>query len=132
MPADTVSKVSSRREIPYLPKSLDELVNLWREGSEKKGFRPVHQYKTARNRKLIMKNYSDLGWKKSGQKYAYLRFQRVILGIASYNDGLTDIFCRGSDEKWNISLSKLMEAMGIRSKNSVPVSSVEKLTKQKK
>lgn len=33
-----------RREISFLPSNLDELVTLWRYGSEKRGFRPAHQY----------------------------------------------------------------------------------------
>lgn len=106
-----LSNVPIRQEIPRLPRSSEDAVNLWVNGSTSRGFRPVRLYCNLTNRKLIIKNYSDRRWTSSGQKRAFYRFKRIVTSIANCEEKLEGIevekmslwesAAKKFDEKWN-------------------------------
>lgn len=94
------ASVPMRQEIPRLPKTAKDLVDMWLEGCQKKGFRPVNVYSTAKSRKLIIKRYSNHSWISSGQKRAFQRHKRLVQSIATLNDEIDNLECRDY-RKWN-------------------------------
>eukprot|EP00171_Calliarthron_tuberculosum_P023716 IDg23716t1 len=96
-------KLPMTRYIPGVPKTVEDLIELWRVGRDSCHIRPVHLFDKAEDRKLIISGYKDYIWNKSGQKCAYLRFKRLIKGVLTVADGenlIENIFCAGEKQKW--------------------------------
>lgn len=124
------SSVPLRQEIPGLPKSIDVLIELWRNGDPREGFRPVHVYASVSTRRAIIRGYSNKAWVGSGQKRAFQRYQFLALEVAKCNTQIKDIFAPGSSTEWTTALLEFKSKWSM-SHNSIPLSTLERRLRMK-
>lgn len=93
---------NATRIIPKLPKSIEELVQLWRHGSKDKFFKPIWIFEKVEERKRAAPQYTDAWWKSSGQKCAFLRMKRIVAKLVHLipDSTTSQLFSGESDRYW--------------------------------
>lgn len=119
------SSVPPRQEIPGLPKSLDVLIELWRNGNQAEGCRPAHVYASVSTRRAIIRGYSNKTWVGSGQKRAFQMYQFLAAEVAKCNNQIKDIFAPGSSPEWSTALLEFKSRWNM-SDNPIPLSTLER------
>jgi len=90
--------------IPALPKTVEEVVKLWRKGSESDGYSPVRLFEKAEMRKALVRNYTNNLWAKGGQKSSFYRIKDIVVFVSEFGPVTIRIEEEGSEESWNSAL----------------------------
>lgn len=127
----SVCATSMVQVIPGIPKEIGEAVSLWRFGSEVSNSHPLKLYTKAEFRKRsIGKTYSDVSWKKSGQKAALKRIEKLIVEVARCGDPpLESVYDSDVDDcKWQEAVNNFKEKWSGKSLSSVIVQSSKSIS----
>lgn len=88
------------RYIPGLPKTIEEVITLWRRGSTDGMYKPVRLFEKSSTRKDIISNYDPESWFKGGQKSAYFRFKEIVFFAHEMCPVVCNVWEEGLDEHW--------------------------------
>ena len=102
-----------REEIPALPKSIEELVQVWRYGDESSGFKAVRLFATPDKRRCLIPQYKDRIWRQSGNKRKFERMQEVVRYVSECNPNISDVYQAGSNAEWERAVSNFKEKWGV-------------------
>lgn len=91
-----------RQEISGLPKSIEEVIEFWKNVDRKNGFKQVRLYEDPRVRAMLIPQYVfATSWKAAGNKRKLERIQFLAQQVAKCNDNINDLTQLGSNVDWN-------------------------------
>ena len=98
--------------VPALPKRMEDVIILWRHGTDQTGSNPLRVFMIPENRKHLMRNYSNKAWTNSGQKRAFQRLKKLCSVVAVCFTGTEPLKIseHGDDEDWDAALASFHEA----------------------
>lgn len=96
--------------IPGLPRTLPELLKLWRFGSDT--FKPVRLFDKASKRRTLVSNYTNASWARGGQKHAYLRFRDIVLYVHEHAPIVCNVWEEGNDRHWDTAVDNFYAEVG--------------------
>ena len=90
--------------IPGLPKIVEKAVKLWRRGSEREGYKPVRLFEKVETRRILIPNYENRIWARSGQKNCFFPIKAVAELVSEFGPVTIRLDSEGRDEHWNTAL----------------------------
>ncbi len=112
-----------KKAVPGIPKTAEELVQLWRQGNPEKNVSPLYKFVCVSGRKQIIRGYTNKTWNLSGQKRAFNRLKSLVQIVA--RDSALSITEVGSDFEWQEAL-RVFHSKWSKDGNVPPLSSVLK------
>lgn len=103
-----------RQEIPGLPKSIEEVIEFWRNGDSRNGYKPVRLYEDRKVRALLIPQYVfGTSWRAAGNKQKFERIQFLAQQVSKCNDNIKDLTQPGSNADWNRAVRIFKEKWGV-------------------
>lgn len=87
--------------IPGIPKTIDSVIEIWRNGTQDSNYKPVRFFETAAMRKSLVLGYTHTSWSKGGQKSAYYRFKDIVFYLHKFCNLSIDVFEEGTGDEWS-------------------------------
>ena len=92
-------RICVRQAVPGLPKTIEEVVLLWRRGDAAKGYKAMHLLHSAKSRRRELgESFDNDWWVGAGQKCAFQRIKKLIALVAA--EGGVPIFKIGCEDGW--------------------------------
>lgn len=89
--------------IPVLPKTMTEVIPLWRFGNQVGDILPTQNFRAAAQRNILIPNNTDHTWKNSGQKSAFAKYRKLLQIVSSLQERLQYTSCDVSQaDLWNL------------------------------
>ncbi len=114
------------KAVPGIPKTVEELVLLWRQGHPEKNVSPLYKFVCVSGRKQIIRGYTTKTWNLRGQNRAFNRLKSPFQIAARDSElSITEV---GSDFEWKEAL-RVFHSKWSKDGNVPPLSSVLKNVK---
>ncbi|PXF44435.1 hypothetical protein BWQ96_05805 [Gracilariopsis chorda] len=102
------------RFIPWMPKTAEEAIEIWRKGSSDRGYKAVRLFGNAANRRKFIVGYEDWMWSKTGQKNLFLRYRALIELISEFGLVTLRINEEETTERWKAAIDGFNQHFRLR------------------